>query len=186
MIWPYIALLGISIFWLGLFILLTKWPRSLNKSVSQHAANSKQSFQFFTAIQAPVGIIIFCFMIFWFVPHFQLPNSFTILFSITIWLQILSAFIPDTGEGRKSQLHLWMANSMAAGLYTITVWFCFAPQFSTIGHTIAIVSLLIDTYVAIRIISHGARPDIVPRYLPLQIIGIVSFQLEMLLIAFIE
>ena len=184
MLWPVIALVSLMIFWYGLLVLLTRWPRSLNKSVSQHSASSTESFRFFTAIQAPVGIVLFFFMMLWFVPHFSLPIGFALLYGVSAWLQILSSFIPDTGTGLKSLIHLWMADGFAVGLYACIIWLCLSAQFSNAARIVFVIVLILMTFVALRIMGRGGKPQDIPDYLPLQVTGIVTFQFAIAFAAF--
>ena len=176
MIWPYIALLSLIIFWSSLFILLTHWPRTPNKSISQHSASHKDAYIFFTIIQASVGFVLWLFVISWFVPHFHLSKLFLLVYSITAWLQIVVSFIPDKVHGKKSVIHLHMANCFALGMYVITLMLCLAPTIHGLSKVLFILVALYMTYSVYLLWSIKGKPQLLSKYLYLQVAYIVSFQ----------
>jgi hypothetical protein len=186
MSWPQIALISLSIFWLGLGILLTKWSRHSHKSISQHSASSRESFMFFTPVQSLVGIITYLFIIKWFVPTFNLSFVFVILYSFVAWLQIISAFIPDTGSGLKSKVHSIMAYSFALGMICSSIILGINSNIPTLARMLFGLTSVFMLYAAMRYLNAKSRSESVHDYLTIQVIYIVSFQVSVLVATFLS
>ncbi len=184
MIWPDIALICLIIFWSALIFLITYWPRSGNKSISQHAASHRSSYIFFTIVQAPIGFILWVFMLKWFIPHFQLSTLFTIVYTITAWLQIVVSFIPDRMKGKTSVIHLHLANEFALGMFILAVLLCFAPTIHGLSKLLFVLTALYMVYSVYILYSIKGKPHLLSNYLYLQIAYIVSFQVSFILAAF--
>lgn len=182
MTWPTIATLSLIIFWLSLAFLLTHWPRSRNKSISQHSASNKQAYRFFTTVQVVIGFILYLFIIKWFIPTFNPPFIFTIVYSITAWLQIISAFIPDTVTGRKSRVHQYLANGFALGIFLSALILCFTPAIQGLAKAAIVGVTLYLAYGTTLAISIGGRPERFHNYLRMQVLYIVLFQVAVLFI----
>lgn len=183
--WPYVALISLSAFWIGLAILLTKWPRHNHRSISQHAAASKESFRFFTLIQSAVGLITYLFIILWFIPAFNLSFVFGLLYSIVAWLQIISAFIPDNVTGPKSVLHSKLAYSFAVGMIIISIILSTTSTISTFGRVLFALTSMYMFYAMLKYLRAKKRSEELHNYLILQVIFIVSFQVSILTSTFI-
>lgn len=184
MSWPVIALISLSVFWLGLLILLTKWPATKNKSISQHSASFRQTFIFFTAIQSIVGFTLYLFVIRWFIPTFHMSLLFTIVYTVTAWLQIISAFIPDKMIGRSSVIHQHLANAFAVGMLLTTLLLLLASTIHGWPKLLFYVVAAYMIYGMILISSKRGKPYLLPNYLMLQVIYIVAFQVAFLSVAF--
>jgi hypothetical protein len=185
MSWPFVALLSLSTFWLGLFILLNKWPRVANNSISQHSAAQLNSYIFFTAIQVSVGIITYLFMVKWFIPSFELPIFYTIFYTVVAWLQIISAFLPATSKGLVGSIHLVMANLFALGMMISAMLLSIFGTYSLSARMLFIGTLIYMLYAASRIAGKKGRPELLHNYLLLQVIYIVSFQISILFASFL-
>ena len=171
------------VFWISLLILLTKWPRVRNRSVSQHSAAFKESYRFFTTVQVIVGIITYIFVIRWFIPTFDLTLLFTIIYTLMALLQISSALIPDTMTGRSSKVHLFLANYMALGMFFAALLLCFSPAIHGLSKIVVIVTTLYMLVCGLVIAQKKGRPHLLPNYLIIQIIYIVGFQATMLFVS---
>jgi len=184
MSWPEIAFIALLFFWFSLLVLLTRWPSVRIKSISQHSASFKSSFLFFTTVQVVVGVITYLFIIRWFIPQFHLPLLFTILYSLTAWLQIISAFIPDSGKSLNHRLHQYLAYPFALGMLFILILLCLT---TTIHGWPKLFTYISTAYIAgsvLATISKKGRPHVMSNYLPLQLLYIISFQLTVLAITF--
>lgn len=185
MSWPFVALISLSIFWFGLIILLTKWPRVANNSISQHSAAQRKSYIFFTAIQVSAGIITYLFMVKWFIPQFDLPILFTVVYTIVAWLQIISAFFPATSKGLVGLIHLQMANGFAIGMMISAAFLCFFGTYSLTAKMLFVGTLIYMLYAISRIAGKKGTPELLHNYLLLQVIYIVSFQVSILFTTFL-
>lgn len=180
MTWPVIALFAIVTFWICLVILLTKWPRASNRSISQHAARSRDSFIFFTTAQVVIGFTLYLFVIRWLVPVFRLSILFTVVYTVTAWLQIVSAFIPDKVHGKSSSAHQRLANPFALGMFLVTALLCATPNVTGWTKLALYATLLYMIYGLSLIIPKKGKPHLLKNYLYLQTIYIVSFQFSFL------
>lgn len=184
MTWPVVALISVLCFWTSLAILLTKWPRSRNKSISQHSAAQKESFIFFTAAQSIIGFILYLFVIRWFIPTFHMSLLFTIVYTTVAWLQIISAFIPDTMTGKVSLWHRRLANSFAVGMIVVTMLLCFTPTIHGWPKTFLYLTAVCMLFYAAFGSSANRDPSKGPNYLAAQTLYIVIFQLAFLAATF--
>lgn len=184
MSWPVIALTALIIFWVALVLLLTKWPRTRNKSISQHSASFRETFIFFTIVQAVVGFILYLFVIDWLIPSFHFSLLFTIVYTITAWFQIISAFIPDKLEGLGSAIHQHMANTFALGMFLTTILLCLAPTIHGWPKLLFYAVLLYMAFGMSLIISKRGKPHLLSNYLMFQVIYIVAFQVAFMAVAF--
>jgi hypothetical protein len=77
-----------------------------------------------------------------------------------------------------------MANGFAVGLYACIILLCVSAQFSAAARIVFVVALILMTFVAIRIMGRGGKPQDIPDYLLLQVTGIVTFQVAIAFAAF--
>jgi hypothetical protein len=182
--WRLVILFTIIIFWLALIRLLTKWPRSRTKSISQHSASVREAYLFFTTAQLVCGISLYLFMVYWFIPALHLSLAFTIIYTITTLLQLISALIPDKIIGRKSLIHQALAYAMADGMFIISILLSFSKTVRGFSKTFIIIVALYMAYCMILFIIKKGRTDAVRNYLLLQSLYIVLFQFAILVITF--
>jgi hypothetical protein len=137
-----LGLLSITITWLTLAFLLVKWSPQKGKSISQHAAASKQAYFMMGIVETIVLPLFYLFIVKWFVPHFQLPRLFTVTVSLSALGFFIAAWIPDT-QGWLSIVHRLWAYGSATLFIPATTILCLS---SNISDTAKITSFIVLAY----------------------------------------
>ena len=176
-----IGTLAVVFFWLSLVCLLGKWPRNGRKTISQHSAKSRNTYIFFSISQTITGLMSHIFVIVWFIPHFHLSVTYTIIYSVMATLQLVSTWIPDIEKGLSSKLHTFLANSMALSLFVFMLVLTTTSRIPVTGRWFAGISALYMLVIIIGIYTKLIKQN----YLYFQIAYIVLFQVTILTLAYL-
>jgi hypothetical protein len=111
--WPRITLLlAIIISFIGLFILVKKWPGKPTMTFSQHAAQYRASRLFFAALWLVNTPLFFWFLVLWFPGEFGMPPVFTATAFLMCVGILVAGLVPET-TGWKVKVHRFAAFGMA-------------------------------------------------------------------------
>jgi len=96
--------LAILLSWLMFGYVFYTMRHLRHPTFSKLAASAKQTYLLFAVCLSVSGILIYIFMLKWFINEFALPTLFTVLATLAITVQFVTAWVPDT-KGWKHRLH---------------------------------------------------------------------------------
>lgn len=176
-----LGLLSITLTWLGLLFLISKWRGNKSMSFSLHAAQSRSGHIFYIMLFSITLPIFYLVIINWYVPSLNLPNLFTYLLIVGIIGQFIAVWVPAVG-GLIEKIHNFGAYLMASMLIPLSILVAFA-QVQGLVKQIAVIGIL---YMTIIWIMHFDLKRIKPNYLYFQSIYIAFFHLIILLSTYLN
>ena len=176
----YFGLILVVLSWLGGYLLISRFYNKDLPTISKHAASNREASWLFAAILILVGTAFYWWLIKWFAPHLELTFVFQVILTITILCQFIAALAPDVDEWR-GVIHRWSAWLMAILYLPLSALIIISPQMTLVPQIIC--SLLV-TYMFIGFILVAMMGKAKSKYLPLQASYIVSFQLIILVAAY--
>lgn len=176
----YFGLILVVLSWLGGYLLISRFYDKDLPTISKHAASNRAASRLFAAILILVGAAFYWWLIKWFVPHLELTFVFQLILTITILCQFIAALVPDV-DGRQGVVHRWSAWLMAILYLPLSVFIITSPQI-TLMLQIICSFLLIYMFIGFILVAMIGKAK--SKYLPLQVSYIVSFQLIILIAAY--
>jgi hypothetical protein len=135
----YIGVLASLMAWLGIVIVLWSWPIIKTNSISKHVATQKKSWLLFAPIETVALALFYVFMVNWFIPVLELPGLYKILISITLLLEVITSWVPDS-TGWKKTVHHYTAYSAALLLPILNLFIATSAQTPVIAKVVAYAS----------------------------------------------
>lgn len=124
----------------GLAFLVLKWPQSIHKTFSAHAAAYRHTIIYYIVFFSIVLPLLVSFFVGWFVPHFHLSVWFSVCIVVSSVFQYFAACIPEVG-GWKTTYHRVLSFWSVIFLLPPIVFVIFADSISPIGRLAASISL---------------------------------------------
>ena len=124
----------------GLSFLLIKWPGSLNKTFSQHAAATKWSKIYYSLLFIVTLPLLFLYILDWLVPTKNLPNAFLWFAVIAVTFQILCTFFPEEGNPN-AKIHRILTGISGIAMLPLVAIIALSPTVSTFASVLAWLSL---------------------------------------------
>jgi hypothetical protein len=156
-LYKFSGLLGFTIVWSGMLYVVHKQGRDKTKSISLHAAATRDTF-LLLAVLSPLSMglfIIFCLK--WLAPSFELSLSFVILTTLANLGYIFAAWVP-AGRGIKGKLHDLFAYGASLLLIPITFTLATSANIATLSKAInALACLVMVSIFAVMSMSRAAR-----------------------------
>lgn len=177
----YFGLLLVVLSWFGGYLLVSRWYDKSLPTISRHAASNRTASQLFAVVLILIGAAFYYWLIEWFAPHLQLTSMFEVILTITIVCQFVAALAPDV-DGWRGVVHRWSAYLMAVLYVPLSVLII------TSIHAVLLTQILCSLLLAYMVIGFvfvvmlGKAKE---KYLPLQISYIISFQLIILIAAYV-
>jgi hypothetical protein len=128
-----------------------------------------------------IGAAFYYWLIEWFSPHLQLSMLFEVILTITILCQFVAAVAPDV-DGWRGVVHRWSAYLMAVLYVPLSVLIIASSQ---VALPVQILCSLLLAYMVIGFVLVAMLGKAKEKYLPLQASYIISFQLIILIAAYI-
>lgn len=177
----YLGLFLVVLSWLGGYLLISRFYNKDLPTISKHAASNRTASRLFATILILVGAAFYWWLIKWFAPHLGLTFIFETILTITILCQFIAALAPDV-NGWRGVIHRWSAWLMAILYLPLSVFIITSPQMTLISQAICSLLLL---YMLIGFVLVAIMGKAKSKYLPLQASYVVSFQLIILVAAYI-
>ncbi len=118
----YLGLASLILFLAAIHIVLSKVPTMSSRTASQHAANSKKVWVLYELVLSMALILFYFFCTKWFIPHFRLPNIFTILLTAIVSMQLIGNWLPDKSDGSLiTRLHR-LLYYVSGSLLPVLIW----------------------------------------------------------------
>lgn len=108
----HLALVSLCIVTAGLIFLVRKWPLGSRYTFSQHAASNSQATIYYALLFGFALPPLLINLVWWVRPTYDLPLLFAICVIVSIALQHIVTFVPETG-GRKTFWHRMLAGISA-------------------------------------------------------------------------
>ena len=176
----YFGLILVVLSWLGGYLLISRFYNKDLPTISKHAASNREASWLFAAILILVGAAFYWWLIKWFVPHLELTFEFQVILTITILCQFIAALAPDV-DGWRGVAHRWSAWLMAIFYLPLSVFIIASPQMTLM---LQVICSLLLVYMFIGFVLVAMMGKAKSKYLPLQASYIVSFQLIILVAAY--
>lgn len=176
----YFGLILVVLSWLGGYLLISRFYNKDLPTISKHAASSRAASQIFAAILILVGAVFYWWLIKWFVPHLGLTFVFQVILTATVLCQFIAALAPDV-DGWRGVVHRWSAWLMAILYLPLSVFIIISPQMTFI---LQVICSLLLAYMFIGFVLVAMMGMAKSKYLSLQASYIVSFQLIILVAAY--
>jgi hypothetical protein len=120
------------------WFLLRRWPQGRASSISRHAGRQRTSYFLFASTLTLCGLLFSLFMWRWFGPTIGADWPFYVFLGLAIIFQLLTAWLPDNGQGGKiSQTHGLVAFSMALMMQLLVACVALAPDVQPISRMTA-------------------------------------------------
>lgn len=177
----YLGLFLVVLSWLGGYSLISRFYNKDLPTISKHAASNRAASRLFATILILVGAAFYWWLIKWLVPHLELTFVFQVILTVTISCQFIAALAPDV-DGWRGLIHRWSAWLMAILYLPLSVLIIISPQMTLM---LQIICGLLVTYMLIGFVLVAIMGKAKSKYLPLQASYIVSFQLIILVAAYI-
>ncbi len=177
----YLGLILVLLSWLGGYILISKFYNKELSTISKHAASDKEASWFFAVILIILGAAFYYWLMVWFVPHLSLGIVFQVILTITIACQFIAAIAPDVKDWR-GVIHRGAAWLMAVLYVPLSLLIIFSPELSLLTQLLcgALLAYMVIGFLTVAIMGMAKS-----KYLILQALYIVSFQVIILLAAYI-
>lgn len=155
-----LGVISISIIWLGLLILIKKWPGNRSMTFSQHAAQKKVAIAYYFLLFALTMPMFYLFMTRWFVPTFNLPVLFTRVLAVGVFMQMVAVTVPET-KGVKVFIHRNSAFLMSLLLMPLLIIVITSSDVGVIARSVSIIALMIQVTIAtITIPKNGYHKNV--------------------------
>lgn len=179
-----LGLVSIVILWIAFAILLIKWRGHKGMSLSMHGSSTKAAYILFASVLIVHGILFHMFMLQWFIPQFKLNETFIMILNITMIFLYATAIIPDTSVLLK-KIHRTVAFSMALYLFIIVVYVLNSVQLSSIPTVLGIVAaaFMVVTWIGLFAVK---RLEVIKYFLMYQIVYVVSFQIFIISVTYLQ
>lgn len=177
----YLGLALVLLSWLAGGYLVTKWRDKQLQTISKHAASNKEATKLFAGMLIGCGILFYIWLLLWFVPHLELNMVFVAILTITIVCQMLTALAPDTTGGSR-KLHRLAAYTMAVLYLPLAVLITVSPELSVAGKVVCSLGVLYMSATFVLVVLLGKLKN---RYLKLQVLYIMVFQVLILVAAYL-
>lgn len=113
------------------WFLLRRWPQGRASSISRHAGAQRSAYWLFAITLTICGVLLGIFMWRWFGPTIGAGWPFYVCLVITLAFQLLTAWLPDDGSGKRlSRAHGIVAFSMAGMMLPLAACIAVAPDIS--------------------------------------------------------
>lgn len=165
-------------------VLLKTWPQGRHASISQHAGAQAKTFWAFMVVMLVDNLLLLAFIWKWFIPALGLLPGFGVVFTLGFLLQVVSALIPDRGDGsRASKHHGLAAFSMAGTMPLLTLWLALSPHVETLPRMLA---ALATAWMLFSFYLFLFRPSSHKHFLTYQSIYIAAFYVCILAAAYLR
>lgn len=178
----YFGLILVMLSWLGGYLLVSRFYDKSLPTISRHAASNRAASHLFAVILILVGAAFYWWLIKWFVPHLGLTFVFQFILAITILCQFIAALAPDV-DGWRGVIHRWSAWLMAILYLPLSVLIIISPQMTLL---LQVICSLLLAYMFVGFVLVAMMGKAKSKYLLLQASYIVSFQLIIVLAAYIS
>lgn len=106
--------ISVAIAVIAAWFMLRRYPMGRHASISQHAAAQRATYYLFAGVLTGAGLLFWLFLWRWFGPFVGAPGVFYLFLALGIVCQIITAWVPDTGQqDRQSRIHRKAAFTMA-------------------------------------------------------------------------
>lgn len=177
----YFGFVLVMLSWLGGYFLVSRWYDKSLPTISRHAASNRTASRLFAVVLILIGAAFYYWLIEWFSPHLQLSMLFEVILTITILCQFVAALAPDV-DGWRGVVHRWSAYLMAVLYAPLSVLIIASSQ---VALPVQILCSLLLAYMVIGFVLVAMLGKAKEKYLPLQASYIISFQLIILIAAYI-
>lgn len=174
----YLGLVALTILVIGLVFLIKRWPKDIHHTFSQHAATTKLSTIYYSALFAVTLPTLAIFLFFWLVPAFGISPAFTVLVSLSLVCQYACTLVPEVGHNIKR--HQALAGISGLLLLPSLVLFIIASNVDTIDKILTTVCMGVMAVIVLMV----ARQKI-KRALILQSVYFTAFFIPILAISYI-
>ena len=178
----YFGLILVILSWIGGYLLISKFYDKSLPTISKHAASHRTASWLFGAILILLGAAFYWWLIKWFTPHLGLSVVFSFILSVTIICQFIAALAPDV-SGWRGIAHRWSAWLMAVLYLPLSALIILSPQLTL---PMRIICSLLLAYMLVGFLLVAVMGKAKSKYLPLQASYIVSFQLIILVAAYMS
>lgn len=180
----YLGLLLVGLSWLGGYVLFSRWYDKSLPTISRHAASNRVATRLFAVILILVGAAFYYWLIKWFTPHLRLPMAFELILTLTIICQFTAALAPDVA-GWRGVVHRWSAYLMAVLYVPLSIFIIGSPAVTLYVQLLcgALLAYMVIGCIFVAILGKAKEKE---KYLPLQVSYIASFQLIILLAAYLS
>ncbi len=176
----YLGLVLVLLSWVGSGYILAKWRGNKAMSLSAHAATSRHSALLFAGVLIGVGSLFYVWMLKWFVPALGLSRLFIGLLTLAFAAQLVAGLVPSVPVVRR-QVHRMAAYGMALVFLPLSFMMLSAPNIQTFGRVAGIVCLV---WLSFSCLLFALAPKARKAYLIFQVLYVMVFQLQILLIAY--
>ena len=176
----YCGLILVVLSWLGGYLLISKFYDKSLPTISKHAASHRTASWLFAAILILLGAAFYWWLIEWFTPHMELSVVFSLILTVTIVCQFIAALAPDI-DGWRGVTHRWSAWLMAVLYLPLSALIILSPQLTL---PTQIICSLLFAYMLVGFVLVAMMGKAKSKYLQLQASYIVSFQLIILVAAY--
>lgn len=178
----YFGLILVILSWIGGYLLISKFYDKSLPTISKHAASHRTASWLFAAILILLGAAFYWWLTKWLTPHLGLSVAFSSILTVAIICQFIAALAPDV-DGWRGVVHRWGAWLMAVLYLPLSALIILSPQLTL--PTRIICSLLL-AYMLVGFLLVVVMGKAKSKYLPLQASYIVSFQLIILVAAYLS
>lgn len=139
--YKYFGLMSVVMLIVGLIVVVSKWPKGVGATFSQHVAQYKSSIIYYQLLfLATLPFLIF-YMLGWLEPKYSLGYWFSAFIIGSSVLQVACTFVPETG-GTRTTIHRALAFLSADLLLPVVLIMVFNQELSIYSRIVSAVSLL--------------------------------------------
>lgn len=135
----HLGLVALTILVIGLVFLIKRWPKDIHHTFSQHAATTKLSTIYYSALFAVTLPILAIFLFFWLVPTFGISPVFIVLVGLSLVCQYTCTLVPEVGYNIKR--HQVLAGISGLLLLPSLILFITAPSVYIIDKIISAICM---------------------------------------------
>jgi hypothetical protein len=181
-VYKYSGVLSIILIWVVILFILNKWKPTKHKSISQHAAASREAFIIYTLFISLALLLFTLFVFKWLIPTYHLRGQFSVLAAITIVAEFVTVETPDNG-GWKSKIH----NPCAFGVaLLLPVLLFMLTTSSSLDIAVRTISGLAFVGMLIMLVLFVLKPKTHEKYLVYQSLYYLLFHIPILGAIFIK
>lgn len=166
--------------WVGAYIVFSRIPRDLAHSISWHSSRTPQTFRIFEAVLSLNAIIFSAALIVAIGPRLHLPNQVITFGLFACLAEFVTAHIPDH-EGKSHAYHNLFAYSMSIFMLGM----CLTTALADLNPMLRVAGALTATYMTVAIGLLALTKLLDSKYLVYQSIYILSFEVFVLLLAWL-
>jgi len=178
----WLGLIITLLVWSGLGLLIGRWHNRELGSISAHGSSTGGAARLFKLILVGSGLAYYWWLVGWYAPHLHLPYLFSVLLSIMVVYQLVTGLVNEP-TGRRHDIHIYTAQTMALLYIPLAVLILEAPRVSTVARVIGALLLIymINSYVIVEVMKRLKATHLI-----WQLLYIVAFQLLILTSAYLS